>query len=202
MNVQDYFTALKGIAKRGNALDADLPSVLRRAMSFIEMNYNLSHMLVKTDVVVSADAGSLEIVDGAGLKLKSIKTLGYTDSDGTWYYLKQVDPGDFTATTGDNPQGFIMTKTSNGWALEFDTTWAEETIVSYWAYHYTDWDGDTTADDLWLINNAEEALTCRCMILIAVIIRDPTLLQMYNQLWGEAVTVMMQDDGERVQGSR
>lgn len=200
--VAEFFDELRGAIKRGAALDADLPRAFISALRFIEQNYNLSYMRKVETASVTAGATTLEILDEATRSLKSLYKLGYQAVDGTWYYLRQVDPGEFKDNSGTAPAGYILTRLADRWVLTFDRSWPEARTLTLWRYDFTVWVSDTSISSLWLVNNASQALLARCMIYLAPVMRDPQLMQMYNQLWLEAATVMIQADGELAQGNR
>jgi hypothetical protein len=202
MTVAEFIANLRRIVKRGAAMDAELPRAMTDALKFIEQNYNLSHMHRKRSFVIPANTLTMELADEPGYSLKSIKSFGYQTSAGNWYYLKQVDPGDFTSSDSTKPVGFIMTRGASGWAFEFDAAWTEATEIAMWGYYFQLWNGSTTQDDLWLLNNQTALVEARAMSYLSASMRDPQLMQMYSTLFAEQVTTLVQEDGERVQGSR
>jgi hypothetical protein len=200
MTVDDLFSTLRGIAKRGTALDSDMPSAFRKALGFVEQNYNWSWLLTKRELTVAAGATTLEIADSATSRMKNLESVGYQDEDGGWHYLRRVDPGDFRSSEGP-PAGYVLTRGSDAWLLTFDAAWAEETELTLYTYDLTIWSGNTS-DELHTVQELEDAITARCMIYLAPIMRDPALLQMYNMQWLEAITVAINTDGARTQGGR
>lgn len=197
--VATLYADLRRACKRGNALDADFPSAFQRALSFIEANYNLSWMRQKRTKAVFIGDSSTTLADGA-YKVKSIEKLGYMAADGSWVYLRQVDPGDFSSTVGP-PAGFIMTRAASGWALEFDAAWTENVTLSIWCYELTVWDGTETAEP-WALAHAYDAVFARTMLNLSPVMRDAGLLETYRVLWLEASTALINEDGERMQGAR
>lgn len=202
MTVEEFLAELRRTAKRGTALDADLPDAFRDAIRFLEANYNWHYMRQTKTIDVTSGQSSLALDDEAPYRLKSIQKLGVVQTSNEWYYLKQVDPGDFSTTEGSRPAGFIMSKNPTGWTLEFDTAWAEDVTLQYWGYYYTVPSGALSQEGFWLLENQPALVKAKAMTYLGASMRDPQLVAMYNEMWMAEIATMVQADGEIVQGAR
>lgn len=206
--VQEFFSTIRGVVRRGTALDSELPRVFRQSLRFIEQNYSLPYMRRRLYVTVAVDDEDLLISGSDGNMLKSIKMVRYQSSDGEFHRVKQVEPGDISSTDSDgNPIGYELYSEpqadgTQAWRLRFDTSWKEAVTLEIVLHVFTDWSGDEMAGNIWLLNHAEQALLARCMLNLAPIMRDVAVMQMYQQLWLEGVGVMIAAASELEQDNR
>jgi hypothetical protein len=201
----EFQTIVRGAVRRGNSLDAEIATATKRAVEFIEQNYNLPYMRkVLTDTVTDEF-----VIDGTdGQTLKSIQIVRWEDSAGAWRRIVQIDPDQLLSTDGDHPSGYehIISSDTLGvltHTLEFDAPFTEATEVEVLGFFKTVVNLTNPSDaSIWLVNNAEGALLARTMINLAPIMREPQVMQMYNMLWQEEQKVLIGAADALEQGNR
>jgi hypothetical protein len=201
----EFQTIVRGAVRRGNSLDAEIATAAKRAVEFIEQNYNLPYMRkVLTDTVTDEF-----VIDGTdGQTLKSIQIVRWTDLGGVWRRIVQIDPDQLLSTGGEWPSGYehIIASDTLGAVthmLEFDAPFPEATEVEVLGFFKSVVNLTNPSDaSIWLVNNAEGALLARTMINLAPIMREPQVMQMYNMLWQEEQKVLIGAADALEQGNR
>jgi hypothetical protein len=200
----DFQTLVREAVRRGNSLDIEIASASKRAIEFIEKNYNLPYMRRVLTQTVTNEA----VIDGAdGNLLKSVQYVRWQNPCG-WQRIVQIDPDQLLSAEGLWPAGYEHLISSDGvgnttHTLRFDASFAEPTEVEILIYRYSSIDLTNPSDaDLWLVNKAEGALLARAMINIAPIMREPQVFQMYQQLWQEEQKTLQHAVHELEQGNR
>jgi len=209
MTLSDFIAVVRSATLRGNALDAQIGPAIRRAVLFIESNYNMPYMRRKIDVAVAVDDTAVVLNDTthqAG-RLKSIERVRFNDG-GDWYYLKQVDSWQLVSNEAEAPVAFELTSTLSAAGatevtLTFDSAWAEAQTLEIWGFWRTEIDlTNPSSAGIWLINNAEDVLLARTMMNMAPVMRDPQVLGMYQQLWMEGQQTLIAAVDAMEQGAR
>jgi hypothetical protein len=201
----DFQAIVRAAVRRGDSLNVEIASAAKRAIEFIEKNYNLPYMRRVLEQTVTNEA----VISGAdGNLLKSVQYVRWIDSCGTWHRIVQIDPDQLVSNNGVVASGYEHLIESDGVGnithrLVFDAAFATPTDVEILIYRYSRIDLTNPSDaDLWLVNNAEGALLARTMINLAPIMREPQVFQMYQQLWQEEQNTLQYAVHELEQGNR
>jgi hypothetical protein len=201
----DFYTLVNQSALRGTALDAQIPGATSRAIEFIERNYNLPYMRRTTTKSVTNEL----VIDGDdGQNLKSIQIVRWQDDDSNWRRIVQIDPDQLLSSDAEWAAGyehFINTTTAGvtTHTLRFDAAFTEATDVEVMFWKMTRIDlTNPSAADVWLVNNAQDTLLARTMVNLAPIMREPQLMQMYQQLYMEGVKTLVGSADALEQGNR
>lgn len=205
MTITEFLDVVRAATLRGNALDSQIGYAFRQAVGFIERNYNFPYM--RSIITQSVTTGVLLTGDEAKY-LKAIQRVRWQDSSGNWQSIVQIDPDQLVSDEGDNPSGYEYFETTDSTGaktvtLTFDVAFEDATTVELLCYSYTEVDlGNPGNQGIWLINHAEDALLHRTMINLAPVLRDATVLQMYQQLWMESSKTLIGAADSLEQGAR
>lgn len=202
--LSDFFQVVNGAVLRGNALDNQIPHATRRAIQFLEQNYNFRYMRR----LITKNVTSEVLLDGdEGLLLKKVEFVRW-DNCGAWQWIRQVDPDQVVSNEGLWPSGYLhFTETQSGGGLHqrlvFDAPFEAATDVELACYFFTKVDLLNPSDDtIWLVNNAENVLLARTMINLAPIMREPQIMQMYMTLFEAEIKTLVGADDALEQGNR
>lgn len=201
----DFQTVVRGAVRRGTSLDVEIGTATRRAIEFIEKNFNLPYMRKKLTQSVTS---SISITGDDGQYLKSVQFVRWQDSDGFWYWIRQIDPDQLVSNEGTTPSGYEHTIEADGLGalthtLTFDAAFETATTVEVMIYRFTKVDLTNAGDSsIWLVNNAESALLARTMLNLAPIMREPQVMQMYQMLWQEEQKTLIGAADALEQGNR
>jgi hypothetical protein len=181
------------------SLDATLrTSAVRQAVQFIERNWTLQYM--KRFVTFSFDTASTEPrALTPPSRPKSIKFVRIIKADGTFHYIKRVNPRDVIGVEVKIPDGFWLDAFDFIW---FDNTPDQDYSAEMLYIQKTDWDGVQDNGTHWLIDNAEDTLLARAILQLAPSIREPKLIAWYDKLWQEGIrTLLLEDDETNYDGT-
>ena len=200
-----FYTTVSQAALRGAALDAQIPGAVSRAVEFIERNYNLPYM---RRTLTQSVVGEVLISGTDGNTLKSVQIVRWQDSDSRWRRIVQIDPDQLLSSDALQPAGYEhFIESDNGGnqthRLRFDAAFQAATNVEvmFWAFSRLDL-ANPSAANIWLVNNAQDALLARTMYNLAPIMREPQLMQMYSMQFAEAVKTLTGSLHELEQGNR
>jgi hypothetical protein len=203
--LSDFFATVSDTALRGNALDGAIPGAVKRAIEFIERNYNLPYMRKLETKTVTDEI----VIDGVlGQNLKSVQAVRWQDSDSVWQKIVQIDPDQLLSSDGLWPAGYehLVETDSAGvttHTLRFDSAFEEATEVEILAWQLTPIDLENpSVADVWLVNQAQDTLLARTMVNLAPVMREPQLMQMYQQLYMEGIKTLVGSTDALEQGNR
>lgn len=206
MNITEFLSDVRLATLRGTSLDAQAARAFVNAVRFIEQNYDLPYMRRE----VTESCTSAFVLTGVNAAtLKTVQELRWFDGDGVKNRIHQIDPDQLVSRTlDDGARGYEFFTARDGGGnvtttLQFDAAFTEATDVTLLGYFYSVVDLTAPSEqDNWLINNAHELVLARTMIGLAPIMRDPIVLQMYQQSWQENVGVLIGAASSLEQGSR
>jgi len=204
--VSSFLTVLRATVARGSSLDALLPSALHNALRYIEMNYNMKYMRLRTSISVLAASTNYTWTGDDSTNLKVVRDLYWYGSDGTKYDLRQVQPYEIESNTGSDPSGFYLvpeqqTDGSINHQFYFDAPHSEARTLRLQAYTYRGWNGNEAATNVWLLNNAEQLVLARCMIQLAPVMRDQAIMQMWATVFQDNLGAVLQAQDEMERGA-
>ena len=202
--LSNFYTLVSQSVLRGTALDAQIPGAVSRAVEFIERNYNLPYMRHTLTKSVTNEF----VIDGdAGQNLKSIQIVRWQDQS-AWRRIVQIDPDQLLSSDANWAAGyehFVNTTTAGitTHTLRFDAAFAVATTVEVMFWKMTQIDlANPSVADVWLVNNAQDTLLARTMVNLAPIMREPQLMQMYQQLYMEGIKTLVGSADALEQGNR
>ena len=197
---------MRGNTLRGNALDAQAARAFVRAVEFIEQNYSLPYM--RRRLVPQACTTKYTLTGADAERLKSVEELRYFDGDGAKHRIQQVSPDEIVSNRQGISRGFEQFSSTDGGGvmtveLIFDAPFSPAQDVELQGFFYSTVDLSAPGDQsLWLINRAQSALMARTMINLAPVMRDTTVLQMYQALWQESIGALIGAVSEGEQAGR
>lgn len=200
----DFQTSVREAVRRGNSLDIEIASASKRAVEFIERNYNLPYM---RKVLTQNATDEVRITGEDGNYLKSVQYVRWANPCG-WQRIVQIDPDQLLSAEGLWPAGYEHLVENAGvgnteHVLKFDAPFETATDVEILIFRFTRIDLTNPSDaNIWLVNNAEGALLARTMINMAPIMREPQVMQMYQMLWQEEQKTLIHAAHELEQGNR
>lgn len=207
MMISEFLAIVRGATLRGTALDTQAGNAFKQAVRFIERNYSLPYM--RRLVTVSGVTSAITLTAADAAQLKSIQRVRWFDSDSQERQIVQIDPDQLVSREpGNDPAGYeFFTSTSAlgvvTTTLTLDVPFETATDVEILAYFYSTVDLTLPSDQsLWLLEHATDAVLSRTMINLAPIMRDPTVLQMYQALWQENIGTLIGAVSEAEQGAR
>lgn len=200
LTVGDFKESLRTLAKRGSALDAHLPGVMRKAANWIEQNYTLQYMRRKITLQVAPGAVEVEL---PSIRIKSIGRLGWRFGSGDYVRLRQVDFDDFTPAAlslsswpTSNEAGVPGSYCLDGMSTILLSLPAPTNVVlDGWVVRYSDWPKEDSQSH-WLLQNAESLMEVQCMLELAVLNRDDRNYQLFMSHRDEQIKVLQNADYE------
>ncbi len=168
-----------GEAAKRTALRDVIPGCVRRAVKFLEQNYDITYMRAIERKTLSARTVSLPI--SKYKKLILVRRVITTNGDETYKKLPRVTPERVEFTETDKtPQGYYQW----GNLVTFDSfasTVPED--FDFFLVKFTDFDCLKPTDEHPLIDQFEGALLSRTMLELAPYAREPDWLQTYGSVW-------------------
>ena len=169
-----------------------IASAVAQAGQFIERNYSLQYM--NRFVSFSFDTASSEPRSiTLPSRPKSIEFVRIVKDDGTFHYVKRVDPRDVSGVKTDIPDGYWMDGFDYLW---FDNTPGEDYPAEMGYAQKTDWSGMVGSATHWLFDNAEDVLLSRSILMLSPFLRQPKLMQLYKPMWDEGIRTLLLEDEE------
>lgn len=180
MQLSEFHTEVRRVARRGNALDDEIPGAVRRAARWIERNYTLKYMerYVEFTVDLGADhPEALEFPYGTPIHPERVKSFNFFRwrREHSYLYLTQMDARDWTPKEEGVPTHY--------WLAGRDTIWLNriptEALIGEISFNeFSEWPTSGTATH-WLLGNAEDALLAASMLELVPVMRDQRLEQHY-----------------------
>jgi hypothetical protein len=205
--VQTFLTLLRATHARGASLDVLLPSALHNALGYIENNYNLKYMRFDTTIIMNSGSTEFTWQGDIANNLKVLRSLWSFDTAGVRQELKQITPEAWTANTGDIPVGFMLRPESQidgtvKQIMTFDTSFKEaQTTLNAWGYMNRGWNGNEASTNVYLLNKHEQLVLARCMMQLAPVMRDQTILTMWGSLFQDNLQMLLQREDEFERGA-
>lgn len=192
MNLGEFHTVVQTEANKGTTLSGVIPSRVRMAARWLERNYTLKYM---------EQYKKASLADGCvRLPNTVIKTINFIRyyKDSKWHYIKQIDPRQERTRETAFPTGFWIDGVE---AIRFDAWPDEQLEVFIGVAEYTIWPTELTATH-WLLDNAEDALLAKTMMLLAPHARESRWLELYRDMMEGGIRTLLLADEELRQGAR
>lgn len=182
MTLGEFHTMVSDALGRGTALDSIIPVRTRMAARWIERNYLFQYMRTWKVLDVLATATYPYILSLANLEIRNIESLRIRtlDGDGTTYLfsppLKRIAPADRGTRGLGVPESYWLNGVTSvilGSIPDVDTTFEAN------LQQFTKW-GSGSSWTHWLLDNAEQLLLCRTLMMMTVRSRDQDLWAMYK----------------------
>lgn len=180
MTLNEFYALVREEAKRGNTLDALIPSKVRQAARWLERKISFEEM--KTTVEVICAAGATNISDwgsglGSGSRIKELDGLKYFSSaTAEFNHLTRVHEKDITALRTEPPQGYWTKGRFTAYfnsILDVSYTFQASLVV------YSVWPTDGSASH-YLMEMQETLLFSRTMMLLSPSMRDEKMLALHK----------------------
>lgn len=187
MTLGEFEDQVRASAKRGTALDAQLPGFIRRAARWIEQNYTLSYM--RRRITLSVAVGEQQIPLPAG-NFKELGPIVFAWSGGT-SFVNKVDLESLTVSEQIVfPTQYAVQGASD---LIFNMPFSEAAIGAMVLVQYSDWPLAPNQTH-WLLNNAEQLMLVQTMLNIMVDLRNDQGYQAVMNSRNEAVKALLDAD--------
>ncbi len=141
----------------------------------------------------AAEPRAITLPNYPNTRLKSIEFVRIVLSDGSFHYTPKVDARDVSGVKVDLPNGYWMDGFDYLW---FDNTPDQDYSAEMNYIQKSDWAGFTAESTNWLFDNATDAIMSRAIIMMAPYIREPKLIQLYQEKWSTAMQSMLAEDEE------
>lgn len=188
----EFALKISAQVNKGTTLDSLIPDAIRQAGREVESNYSLKYMETLTSSTISAGVSFLTAPEF----MKSIIFIRYTNSDGEYCYLPQVDPMQLSSLDSGNPTGFWLEGRTK---IQFDAAPTEDLDVEIFYNKNSDWTAGTI---FWLLDNAELLMISTTMILLAPAAREPDWKVLYEDNRKRGERTLFLADHELRQGAR
>lgn len=188
--VGEFKDQLRIALKRGNSLDEQLGSYMRRASQWIEQNWTLQYMRRRMEIRLSRGMDSIPIPR----RCKTVEVIKWygVPSDYVTCSKRSFDMIDRVGESAVIPQQFYIDGAAE---IVFNGQASEDLLGRGMVVLYSDFPADDR-DSHWLIVNAEELFLLQCIITSSVINRDERTWQMTKMQRDEAIKVMLNADYE------
>lgn len=193
MKLSGFYTLVGEEAGKRAALDRYIPTAVRRAISFIEKNYDLNYMREVDRVTLAS-----RVVTLGPLYKKLVAVRGVTVGDDTtecYRDVPRVAQGRIRSTElNSDPCGYTIwgnTLTFDGFRGD-----APGSVVDLFSVKYTDLDCLTPGDEHPLVSYYEGALMGQTMLNLFPYANEPEWQGTYGALWKmhQDVLVAAQDE--------
>lgn len=210
MTLGDFHDIVKAEANQGTRLDSYIPTAVRRAARFMEVNYSFLYMERFQAAELDVSGSNPKFLPFPGDTTKKINFVRYTQMAGSepnresnYVYLNRVDPIDIAVieSTG-NPTAYWLTGDESGSRfLVLDRVPATNLDLEIHSVEYSTWPTNLSATH-WLLENAEEAMLAKTMQRLARYAEEPEWMQFYAEPFEEGLrTVLMADEEARFAGT-
>lgn len=202
MTLGDFHTLIGDVANVSTNLDALTPIAVRQAARWIERNHTLRYMRRKETISWNPDSLGVSSFFPLDENVKSVDFVTFLiESDGSEVQeldhdkdLLHVDP------TVGVPKKYRTRFDTSGSAtvpgqdvegIEVDIVPDKTYSVELYLVRYTfPWPTDT-ADEHWLLDNAEDVLLIASMIYLSPLARETELLQFYTPMLAPAMKTLL-----------
>lgn len=216
MRFPDFIQLVSAALRRQTTLDQYIPGQARIALSFIEKNYTFKYM--EKFRLLQLAIGDRVIYLPPGESIKAMKFFRLAKQDGSYIYLKKVEPEDLTqviatfnpiiggtvpATNSADfltPTGYFQVGLSQ-LIINTVTTIAFNAEVMY--YGYSDTAGWVTGNDPAhpILDVAPDLLINQTLLNMAVnIMKDLRMVPAYKELRDEAINSLTRAEDETKYG--
>lgn len=190
MTLGEFKSMIRGVMKRGTALDGLLQSHIQMAVTKIERNYDYTYMEKARLLEVAVDQ---RIVDfPPGVLVKSISMLRWIRDDGLYVNLRKVDPKQLNAIAEGMPYRYYV---AGNRQIIFDSVPDEQLIGEAILMEYSQIPNDDNYE-CPLLNVAPDMVMLETTRLFAVTTRDPRFLELQQVLIDEARNTMSRAEDE------
>lgn len=193
--LSDFITNVSLEINKGTTLDAYIARRIKMAGRRLEQNYTYKYMEKMTTLTLAAGANYVTIP----ARFKSLEWMRYTDDDGTFHQLNQVDATQILNEETDVPTGFwthstyFATAAASEGRWYFDCSPTVAITLTAMIVYYSDWEAATS---FWLLTNAESLLLAEVMIMLAPFAREPKWPELYKQMREEGEKTVFIADQE------
>lgn len=192
MNVQQFYDMIADEAAKGRALDRAIPNCFRRAVQFIEQNYDITYM--RSRERKSLTTREFDFPTARYKKLLHVRLVN-AGSDGLERYrgIPRVTPERMISQSSCEPAGYVQ------WAdkVEFDAVQTSPVqIADFYTVRFTDFNCLKPTDSHPLIDQFEGALVSSVMLNLMPYAREPDWAQTYGSVWEvhQKVLTIAQDE--------
>lgn len=181
-----FITSISSEINKGTTFDSSIAKRVQMAGRRLEQNYKWKYMETLTTATIAANTSYI----AQPSLLRSVEWFRFTDTDGNYSFLPQVDAEQVLSLDTATPNGFWLATekfvTSNIGRIYFDVLSTADIALDVMYSLYSDW---VNSSDFWLLQNCESLLLAETMIMMAPLCREPKWPEFYKQ---------MRDEGERV----
>jgi len=168
MELSDFTANVSLVIRRGTAFDAQILNATRRALRWLERNYNFKHMERYVEFTLNPDAVEPRAIAFPSTGIKRIEFMKAINADGTLDEIMQIDPQDYVAAETGVPTGYWLDGRSFLW---FNKTVTESLTCVMTYYRYTEW---SAADNFepWLLQEADDLVLWQTILELSPSLRD------------------------------
>lgn len=198
----EFKVTVSDTLNRGTTLDTALDTRVRQAIRWFERLRKYSYMYEWTAFTIDASASPDPRLLTLPSRVRSWDFFRILLGSGTAFdykRLRQINPLDVTRLEITRPEGFWF---NSNIQIVLSSTPKEDYSAEYAYWAYTDQDAIGDDDTHWLIDNAEDAVLARTMLLMAPYMREDTkFFQMYKALLDDALIGLEIAESEFEHGS-
>lgn len=193
MNLGTFKAQIAANIRRGNSLDAQIPTFIRQAAQWIERNQTLSYMKRMVEVNIDLTTSSTpRFIELQGTRIKGIIWFRWLSADGRYIYLKSRSAPDFGYAEEATPRYYWLDGVSR---IVLAATPTENLAGELMVARYTDWPTEDAAEP-WLLKNAEDVLEARTMMNFGKYVRDPQVVDAWRTILDDSLAGLYAADAE------
>lgn len=176
MNLGDIKTILRTALGRGTTLDDMIVTHIKAAINLIESRRSWKYMETEGTLTLSASATKPNVGTLDSGRIKELQWVRRTDEDTQEFIdIPAAQSTQFSKIEGGFPNGYYILGDNT---LVFDTNPDEDLIVTLQYYRWTDVP-DSDAFECWLTKYAPLLVVAHTLTLLAALIRNNSVAQLY-----------------------
>lgn len=176
MQLADIVTQVQAELAKGSSISDDtVKNYIRDALGFIETEHDFQYMHQITSGTIDKDGADPRKITIPSL-MKKPDALRLTRSDGSFFYLNDVEFEDISSYEGDEPKGYYMEGMDSIW-LDAVPTENFPYDFAYWGF--TTWDSSDTFEP-WIFKIGFSYIKFSTLVLMSGYIRQPELKAMWQ----------------------
>lgn len=188
MDRNEIFQTVKFAVNRGDTLDQSILPSIRKAILWLERNYNMAYM--HRWVTFTAEPNTYEpTMLPMPPRCKAFEFIRFLSRDGYYTNIRKVHPQELEEQPRRNtPRGFWLDGDQHI-VLEAIPSEAIKGEIGYW--QFTDFATVGPTDTHWLFDNAEDCVIARTMMYMVPIMRAPEIRPMWETELLEGIKTLM-----------